>query len=480
MFLGIKALAYIVYSYKKSNEQGPTIMTEKTVSKYLLNLEKYFANDNPILLQAAKIFHELDQVEYDLGLIDMDETTASKKSWWPIVSLIGGNSTAKSRFINSYFGSELLFSGIQASHHKFTALLYSTQPASTILPGTALDVDHRYPFYQISHKIEQRQAGEGERINAYLELRTLNSDRLKNRLFIDAPNMSAAPNNPVISLLTQHVVENSDLVFVFTDVFDSSTPLIDELIAHIIRQQDLNKFVYLIDGPAPTFYPTRHDDLIASCQRKLAEFGLDTGQFIVVPHQQGIGSPTNRMDFAEIDQRMANADHNRSYRILHALDLNIHELDSVLISEVKQNITIWKDRSNMSSLVVLGFIASLLVLAEVQIGILDLLIDPIIGPIILAVLVAVMIPLHLMFNRIYAKFTIERLNVRQKELQLMENLSGLFEKNLTFSRIMLSLSEPVGWNKKTKARLAQLSNKTKELVQSLNDSFSAYRDQVQS
>ena len=81
-------------------------MTEKTASKYLLNLEKHFANDSPVLLKAAKIFHSLDQIEYDLGLIEMDETTACKSSWWPIVSLIGGNSTAKSRFVNSYLGTQ--------------------------------------------------------------------------------------------------------------------------------------------------------------------------------------------------------------------------------------------------------------------------------------------------------------------------------------------------------------------------------------
>lgn len=56
----------------------------------------------------------------------------------------------------------------------------------------------------------------------------------------------------------------------------------------------------------------------------------------------------------------------------------------------------------------------------------------------------------------------------------MENLAGVFEKNLTFARMMLPISEPVGWNKKTKLRLTQISNKTKDLVQLLNDNFSTY------
>ena len=79
-----------------------------------------------------------------------------------------------------------------------------------------------------------------------------------------------------------------------------------------------------------------------------------------------------------------------------------------------------------------------------------------------------------MFSKIHAKSTINQLNRRQKELHLMENLAGIFEKNMTFSRMMLPISEPIGWNKKTKLRLTQVSNKTKELVQLLNDDFSTY------
>jgi hypothetical protein len=117
--------------YLKTNKYGGKLMTEKTPSKYLLNLEKHFAADSPVLLKVSKVFQELDQIEYDLGLIDMDETTASKNSWWPIISLIGGNSTAKSRFINNYLGADNLFSGIQTSSHKFTVLLHNNQSNPT-------------------------------------------------------------------------------------------------------------------------------------------------------------------------------------------------------------------------------------------------------------------------------------------------------------------------------------------------------------
>jgi len=450
-------------------------MTEKTASKYLLNLEKHFANDNPVLLKAAKIFHGLDQIEFDLGLIDIDETTACKNSWWPIISLIGGNSTAKSRFVNSYLGSEQLISGIQVSSHKFSVLLNNNQPTSTTLPGTALDVDPRYPFYQISRKIEQQQAGEGGHINSYLEIKTINSERLKGKLFIDAPNFSVAQATPVNYLLTKHIIEQSDLVLVFTDAFDTSTPLVDELIQLINTHQDSNKFIYLIDSPTTTFFPTSNTDQIVTWQRKLSELGLNTGQIIVLPSQQNNLGSQNQSAFVEVDLRLSNVAHDRTYRILNSLEKSISDVEEVVVPEVKKAVATWRERTNISSLVILTFIITLSLFAEINSGIvLSTLVDPILGPVSLLILTAIMIPFHLIFSKMQAKLIVNQLVKRQKELHLLENLATFFEKNLTFTRMLLPINEPAGWNKKTKSRLSQLSIKTKELVQSLNDSFGTY------
>ncbi|CAG7855950.1 hypothetical protein MCAMS1_00273 [biofilm metagenome] len=452
-------------------------MADKTVSKYLLNLEKQFANDNPVLLNATKIFHELDQVEYELGLIENEETTASKYSWWPIVSLIGGNSTAKSRFINSYLGTDQVLAGIQASSHKFTVLQQNNQTAQATLPGTAMDVDNRYPFYQISQKIEQLQTGEGQRINSYMELKTVSSDRLKNKLFIDAPNMSATSSTPVISMLTTHIIENSDLVLVFCDIFETQSPLTTTLIEQITLHQDTNKLIYLIDAPAATFYPTKNSEIISSWQRRLADLGLNTGQFILLPNQEHSATLQAPPQFSDIDLRLANVEHDRSYRLLHALDKSINNIEKVVIPEVKAGIEVWKERVNLTSMLVLGAIAMLAVLAEMQLGIvIDLLFDPISGSIILLVIISIMLPLHLIMSKFQSKFIVNKLNNRQKELHLMENLGELFESNMTFSRMLLNFSEPQGWNKRTRAKLHQLSEKTKELVQSLNDTFSTLHD----
>ncbi len=449
-------------------------MTEKTASKYLVNLEKTLANDNPALLRSIKIYHDLDQIQYDLGLIDADDTTATKQSWSPIISFIGGNSTAKARFINSYLGDQQTTSGIQASTHKFTVLLQSSQTNFATLPGTALDVDPRYPFYQISKKMEQLQKGEGDKVNAHLELKAINNERLKGKLFIDSPNLGAIPENPINSMLIKHIIESSDLVLVFTDVFGSSTPLLEEVIQHIETHQDTNKFVFLVDEPIVAINPAKANEVILSWQRKLADLNITTGQFIIAPnHQNGI-NPQSKVDFSEIDQRLANVSLDRTYRILNSLEKNIRDIEEVIFPEVRKGITLWKERSNLSSLVLLSFIAVLAIFAEIEMGILDVLFDPIIGPVVLVILTAILIPTHILISKVHAKFIIKRLNERQKELHLMENLAGLFEQNMTLIRTVLPIHESVAWNKKMKARLVYLNEKTKELVQSVNDIFGNY------
>jgi hypothetical protein len=290
--------------------------------------------------------------------------------------------------------------------------------------------------------------------------------------------MGNMPTNPINSLLTKHTIEHSDLVFVFTDVFESASPILDELIQNFTIHQDSNKFVYLIDEPLATLNPAKGNEIITSWQRKLSALGLNTGQFIIVPNQQNSINPLSKVDYSEIDQRMANVAYDRSYRVLDSLEKNIRELENVVIPEVKKGIAVWKERVNISSLFILCFIAILAIFAEINIGILEFLIDPIIGPIILVILLAIMVPVHLLISRLQAKLIITKLNQRQKELNLMENLANLFERNLTFARMLLPISEPAGWNKKMKARLMQLTEKTKELVQSLNDNFGSYNEQI--
>jgi len=440
-------------------------MAEKTVSKHLINLEKYFSPSNPILQTASQSFHQLDQLEYDLGLIDDDETTATKSSWWPIVSLIGGFSTSKSDFINRYLDSNL-----HSSLHKFTVHQYTPQETNATLPGTALDADHRLPFYQISQKINSIESdtdNNDNQINAFLELKTVNSSRLKGKLFIDTPVLNSTKDPIIQSVLTQHVLDMSDLVLVFTDLFEATPDLIEESVKEIVTQQDTNKFIFVVDHSEITLDTKKSNEIIMSWQRRLAELGIHTGQFIVL-------SESENASLLEIDQRLANIENDRSYRVINSLEKSIQDINDCYIPEVEEQLLIWKDRINMSTLIILGFIVTLLLFAEISMGVVQIIFDPIIGPIFLLILIAFLIPMHLMVAKVHAKFIIKNLNKRQKKLNLTENLAGLFEKSLTFWRIILPINETVAKSKKTRIKIHMLTEQCKDMVQELNDQFSNY------
>ncbi len=444
-------------------------MADKIVSKHLINLENHFAGTEPVLKIASTIFHQLDQLEYNLGLLDENESTACKSSWWPIVSLIGGTSPAKNNFIEHYLGSSIHKSSVYASHHKFTVLQYTPQITAVTLPGVALDVDHKLPFYQIANKIEQILPGEGRKINTYLELKTLNSDKLKGKLFIDTPPFTAN-SGTVQTVLMKHVLGISDLSFVFTDIFDSEPTLISELIDELVKYQDSYNLVYIIDHSDMSLDLARSNEIINSWQQRLANLGLNTGHYIVLSdsddvHLDGIKA---------IDERLANVEYDRSYRVLHNLEQSIRDVEEVLIPEVEAEILQWKERSNATTLIVMGFLVTLMLFAEITMGgiVLNSILDPVIGPIILLILVFFLVPLHLLVSRIHAKFIVKHLYKRQQELNLIESLTGLFEKSLSFGRIILPITESFGRSRKNSKKLKMLLDDTKELIQSLNESFS--------
>jgi hypothetical protein len=433
-------------------------MADKTVSKHLINLEKQFAATDPVLQKAAKVFQELDQFENEMGLIGNDETTARKTSWWPLISTLGGYSPAKSEYINRYLGVNL-----HTARHKFSVLQYTPQAVTATLPGTALDADHRLPFYQIGREIEQLVVGEGSRLNNYLELVTVNSLTLKNKLIIDTPVLNPVTETSVTALLRKHVLDNSDLVLVFTDLFEADVALISDIVTEIVAQQESNKFLFVIDHSEITLDPLKSQEISASWQRRLAEFGIHTGQFFVL--SQGGGN-------FDIDQRVNNLNNDRSYRILANLEKSIRDVEDVILEEVEASITLWKERCNATTLIIVAFFIVLLVFAEIATGILDLLFDPIIGPAVLVGFTLLITPVHIMISRFHGKLIINQLHKRQKQLNMAEDLAGLFEQSLSFWRILLPINSPVGKNKKNRKKLAAMVEETKDLVQALNDQFS--------
>ncbi|NOQ13865.1 MAG: hypothetical protein GQ583_05195 [Methyloprofundus sp.] len=440
--------------------------SEKSVSSSLQHVELQLADKNPALLQAFRLYHELDQVAYDLGLIGMDDSLANKTSWSPVITVIGDPSSGRNEFINRYLGTAIPVIDSHSINAQFTVLVHREGETPMTLPGTAVDGDPRFPFFHISERLEQIEAGESRNINSYLDLKTNNSQNLKDKTIILAPGFSPNLKHEGAALLRDHAIMLSDLVFVF---FDASQSDLKEYHAALIpflkataESHNPGKFIYVINQPPENQTPVD----LASWKQQLTNLGLQTGQFFA------LNQNTQATDQQTIEQKFANIDVESAYRILNTLEQHINEFDSIVIREVKKAIILWKDRTHFTLIIVLSSIALTLVAGEIQMGLVTgFLLDPFVASIFFFLLTVFLIPFHLYSSKVHAKFISKKLAERQTELGLVENLPALFNKGMTLWRTLFPVLEPVGWNKDVQETLAMIKTRAQGLVQSLNNSF---------
>ena len=189
----------------------------KTIKQRLKSLEQHLRKENPVLVEAVQTYRHLDKVGYSLGLLNEEQSFATQISWWPMISVLGTFSAGKSTFINHYLGQRLQSTGNQAVDDKFTVICYGGEHGSQAIPGSALDADPRFPFYQISNELEKVATGEGRRVDTYLQLKTAPSELLRGRILIDSPGFDADSQRNATLRLTDHIIDLSDLVLVFFD-----------------------------------------------------------------------------------------------------------------------------------------------------------------------------------------------------------------------------------------------------------------------
>ena len=176
-------------------------MAKTATEERIKRLKSHLDVENPALAEAVSQFQELDRIARKLGFMGNDESYATQISWWPVVAVLGTYSAGKSTFLNEYLGKPLQRTGNQAVDDKFTVLAYGSDAEAYLLPGLALDSDPRFPFYQISRDIEAVAAGEGKRVDAYLQLRTANSPELQGKIFIDSPGFDADQQRTLAALV---------------------------------------------------------------------------------------------------------------------------------------------------------------------------------------------------------------------------------------------------------------------------------------
>jgi hypothetical protein len=465
------------------------------IAHRLRSLETHLEQENPVLLHAVQSFRALDKVAYRLGLLTPDRSFATQIPWWPLIAVLGTFSSGKSTFINHYLGHRLQRTGNQAVDDKFTVVCYSREAQPHVLPGVALDADPRFPFYQISADIEQVARGEGDRIDAYLQLKTCPSPRLKGKILIDSPGFDADAQRTSTLRITDHIMDLSDLVLVF---FDARHPepgamrdTLDHLVSATIKRPDSGKFLYILNQLDTTALEDNPEDVVAAWQRALGERGLTAGRFYTIYSPEAavpIPDEARRRryeakrdaDLGEIHQRMQQVEVERAYRIMGVLEKTARDIEEKTVPAVTAALRQWRQRVLAADVAVLGLVVALLLGGSIQLGWWQGLSfqppwtgDPGAGRAagvltILALLGALAV--HFGARGLAARSLLGRLRKQAGAHGLRGDVLGMFAKSTRPWRSIF-MQAPAGWGRRSRAQLSQVLDDTDSYVQTLNDRF---------
>jgi hypothetical protein len=329
----------------------------KTIKQRLKNLEQHLKKENPVLVEAVQSYRHLDQVGHSMGILDAEQSFATQISWWPMISVLGTFSAGKSTFINHYLGHHLQATGNQAVDDKFTVVCFGSDHGTKALPGTALDADPRFPFYQISNELEKVALGEGRRVDTYLQLKTSPSEKLRGRIVIDSPGFDADSQRTATLRLTDHIIDLSDLVLVFFDARHPEPGAMRDTLAHLvgdtIHRPDATKFVFILNQMDTTARDDNPEEVVGAWQRALAQEGLTAGRFYCIYNPEAavaISDESLRQryeskrdhDLNEIHQRIQGVGVERAYRITGALEKTAHHIEEKLVPQIEALKAHWR------------------------------------------------------------------------------------------------------------------------------------------
>lgn len=459
---------------------------EPHMEKRLDSLQAHLKEENPTLVGVVKSFQTLDEVARHLGFLSRGESFATHVSWWPIVAALGTYSSGKSTFINDYLGQKLQLTGNQAVDDKFTVLCFSSHEGVKLLPGLSLDADPRFPFFKVSDAIERVAPGEGRRIDAYLQLKTCSSERLRGKIFIDSPGFDADAQRTSTLRLTDYIIDLSDLVLVF---FDARHPesgtmhdTLEHLVAGTINRPDSNKFLYILNQIDTTVLEDNPEDVVASWQRALAQKGLTAGRFYRVysrsaaipipdPKLQARFESKRDADMDDIYGRMEQVEIQRAYRIVGMLEKAAHNIREKIVPNLEKLMRDWRRRvlvfDGSAALVIVLGLALLPTMVNIDI---ESVSSPYVGVALgLAVLLGAAY-VHMRFRKVAAKQIVARLRSEIHDKDLLEHYIRAFQRNTRWYRSIFS-RRPAGWSPRSKDKIKQVLLDAGQFVQGLNDRF---------
>ncbi len=456
----------------------------------LSQLESHLTQENPVLLKTVQSFRSLDHIARKMGLLTPEHSFATQIPWWPLISVLGTFSSGKSTFINRYLDTELQRTGNQAVDDKFSVLCYSQKQTAHALPGVALDSDPRFPFYRISSEIELVAAGEGKRIDAYLQLKTCPSEQLRGKIVIDSPGFDADAQRNSTLRIADHIIDLSDLVLVF---FDARHPepgamrdTLDHLVTKTISRSDSGKFLYILNQIDTTAREDNPEEVVAAWQRALGERGLTAGRFFTIYDREAgvpIEDESRRerfeskrdADLEEIYGRMHEVEIQRAYRIVAALDHTARDINERAAPLLQGVLRQWRRRVMWGDTLLIGVTALIALLLSSKLGYWQGWhfsppwgVDPEARYFATGLTVAVLAALHFLVRSVAARTLDGTIRKRSAATAIRGNLHRAFQRNTRFWRSIL-ISTPSGWNRRARKRLLQVLQESDKYVQTLND-----------
>ncbi len=472
------SLRAFLWPRPSATEQRPS-----RLEAHLRQLEAHLSQEYPALFDVVQSFRKLDEVAYRLGILSREESFATRVPWWPVIAVLGTFSSGKSSFINHFLQEPLQATGNQAVDDKFTALCFG--PETRTLPGLALDADPRFAFYQISRAIENETTGEGGRINAYLQLKTCQSDALLGKIFIDSPGFDADEQRATILGITNHIIELSDLVLVFFDAGHPESKAMRDTLDHLVRKAihrpDSNKFLYILNKIDNAAREDNFAEVFAAWQRALAQAGLTAGRFYSLYNPwaaQQIDNPATRQRFeairekdsAEVYQRIHQVETEREYRVIGELKKTAEALQTQVMPAVASARALWQRRVVWADATVLGVLIALAVWAEYWPEFQGA------GLLVFGVVVLGCYFLHRLIRQWVARF-IQRRLARKSYLADLDDdtrkwVDRAFKRN-TRPRRPILVWWLAGWGRDARRRIEEVVGDADRFIKRLNDRFTA-------
>ncbi|MCU7904962.1 MAG: dynamin family protein [Candidatus Thiodiazotropha sp. (ex Epidulcina cf. delphinae)] len=467
----------------------------QVIEARLQHLETHLEEENPILLSTIQGFRILDEIAFRVGLLEGDNSFATQIPWWPLISILGTFSAGKSTFINHYIENTLQRSGNQAVDDKFTVICYSKEATAHALPGVALDSDPRFPFYQMSDEIEKVAKGEGDRIDAYLQLKTCPSEKLRGKILIDSPGFDADAQRTSTLRITDHIIDLSDLVLVFFDARHPEPGAMQDTLSHLIERtihrSDTGKFLYILNQIDTTARENNPEDVIAAWQRALGERGLTAGRFYAVYNPDAAvpiedEALRNRyeakrdIDLNEIHSRMEEVEIERAYRIVGALEKTARDIEERCIPLVTSTLERWKERVMLGDAILMGGLLAALLIFSVNAGYWQgfnftppwLATDAggLIPWFLLGLLIIGLSAIHFAVRTLAARSLLNGLRKQAAKAGIKGNPASAFLRSTKPWRSIFS-KRPAGWGRKSRRQLRDVLQSTDTYIQTLNDQF---------